>query len=97
MFGAIFVWFLLPWLDTCKVKSGKYRPVFKFCYLALVIDFMALIWLGGQEAKEPYITLSRVATAVYYAYFIIALPLLSRYEKTKTPPPSLSDDATNMK
>ncbi len=97
MFGAIFVWFLLPWLDRCKVKSGRYRPVFRWCYLVLVIDFIALIWLGGQEAKEPYITLSRLATAIYYSYFFVALPLLSKYEKTKMPPDSLSDSASNMK
>ncbi len=29
MFASILVWFLLPWLDKSKVKSGAYRPVFK--------------------------------------------------------------------
>ncbi|MBQ4874582.1 MAG: cytochrome b N-terminal domain-containing protein [Rickettsiaceae bacterium H1] len=91
MFGAIFVWFFLPLLDTCKVKSGRYRPIFRICYLALVLDFAALIWLGGQEAKEPYITLSRIATLFYFAYFFVVLPLLSKYEKTKIEPKSISD------
>lgn len=97
MFSAIIILFFLPWLDTCKVRSGKYRPVFKVCYLFFVIDFVFLIWLGGQEAREPYITLSRVATLLYFSYFVIALPLLSKYEKTTVLPNSLSDAASGMK
>jgi ubiquinol-cytochrome c reductase cytochrome b subunit len=27
MFGSILVWFVLPWLDTSKVRSAVYRPV----------------------------------------------------------------------
>ena len=91
MFGAIMIWFFLPFLDTCKVKSGKYRPVFRVCYFVLVIDFISLIWLGGQEAIEPYITMSRIATLLYFAYFVVVLPLLSKYEKTKAEPGSLSE------
>ncbi len=97
MFGAIFIWFFLPWLDKCKVRSGNYRPIFKVCYSFLVFDFMALMWLGGQEAVEPYITLSRLATLLYFSYFIIALPLLSRLEKTKDLPNSISDAVSNMR
>ena len=97
MFGAIFVWFFLPWLDSCKVKSGNYRPIFKICYMMFVLDFIALMWLGAQEAKEPYVSLSRIATLLYFAYFFIALPILSKYEKTKPEPRSISDSICGTK
>ena len=35
MFGAIAVLFFLPWLDTAKVRSGRYRPIFRYFYVLL--------------------------------------------------------------
>src|SRR5690606_2072741 len=29
MFGAMLILFLLPWLDTSKVRSAKFRPIYK--------------------------------------------------------------------
>ena len=29
MFGSIFILFALPWLDFCKVRSARYRPITK--------------------------------------------------------------------
>lgn len=37
MFGSILVWFLLPWLDKSKVKSGSYRPLFKKFFWFLIL------------------------------------------------------------
>jgi len=90
MFFSILVWFLLPWLDKLKVKSGAYRPIFKVFFWVFAINFFFLGWLGGQEVKEPYITLSRLSTLYYFTYFLIVLPLLSKYEKTKALPKTIS-------
>ncbi len=97
MFGAILILFFLPWLDSCKVKSGKYRPIFRICYLAFALNFVALIFLGAQEAREPYITLSRLSTLVYFGYFLVALPLLGKYEKTKKEPNSITEAMGGVK
>lgn len=97
MFASILVWFLLPWLDKSKVKSGAYRPVFKKFFWVFAINFALLAWLGGQEVKEPYITMSRLSTLYYFAYFVIVLPLLSKYEKPKEPPKTLSDSVPEMR
>lgn len=91
MLGSILVWFCLPWLDSSKVRSGRYRPLFKKFYWLLVLDFAGLVWLGGQEVKEPYVTLSRFATLYYFSYFLIVLPLLGKYEKCCKVPDSISD------
>ena len=29
MFGSIAVLFVLPWLDTSPVRSGRFRPIYK--------------------------------------------------------------------
>ena len=41
MFGSLVVLLLLPWLDTSRVRSGRYRPMFKIWFWLLVVDFFA--------------------------------------------------------
>ena len=42
MFGAIVVLAFLPWLDTSKVRSGKYRPVFQLFFWLFVVCCVGL-------------------------------------------------------
>jgi ubiquinol-cytochrome c reductase cytochrome b/c1 subunit len=91
MFGAIAVLFVLPWLDTSKVRSGKYRPTFQIFFWLLVADCVFLGWLGSKPPEGWYVPASRVATAYYFAHFLIVLPLLGRIEKTKPLPASIAE------
>ena len=91
MFGSIISLFFLPYLDRSKVKSGSYRPVFQFFYWIFIVNFIFLGWLGGQSAEEPYITLSRLGVLYYFGYIFVVLPLLSKFEKTKPLPESISE------
>jgi ubiquinol-cytochrome c reductase cytochrome b/c1 subunit len=92
MFGAIIVLLFLPWLDSCKVRSSRYRPLAKRFFWAFVVVCLLLGWLGGKPAEGIYTILSRVLTAAYFAYFLIVLPMLSRVEKTLPLPNSIADD-----
>ena len=97
LFSAVLVLVFLPWLDSCKVKSGGYRPIFKKFFWAFAANFLLLIWLGGKEPIEPYITMSRISTVYYFAYFFVVLPVLSKKEKTLPLPETLSDTVPDMK
>jgi ubiquinol-cytochrome c reductase cytochrome b subunit len=90
MFGAIFVMFLLPWLDTSKIWSGRYRPLFRQFYILFVIDCLVLGYLGAQPAEGIYIVLARIGTVYYFAHFLIVLPILGIVEKPKDVPESIS-------
>jgi ubiquinol-cytochrome c reductase cytochrome b subunit len=94
MFGAIAVMALVPWLDTSRVRSGRYRPQFKWWFTLLVMDFFILMWCGGMPAEEPYATISLIATAYWFAYFLVILPLLGITEKP-LPQPATIEDAFN--
>jgi len=48
MFGAIGVLFILPWLDTSKVRSMRYRPTMKIFFVIFVVVGVILGWCGGQ-------------------------------------------------
>ena len=92
MFGSMVAIALAPWLDTSKTRSGSYRPMFKFWFWLLAIDFMVLMWVGAQSTDEPYATISLIASTYWFAYFFVILPVLGWVEKAKTPPATIEDD-----
>jgi len=94
MFGSIFVLFILPWLDTSPIRSTKYRPLYKFFFLFLIIDLLTLGYVGGQPAEQPYILIGQIATAYYFSHFLVILPLLVKFEKTSPMPKSIHDAVT---
>ena len=93
LFGSILVLFALPWLDRSPVRSGNYRPIFKWVFAAFVLDCVFLGYLGGQPAEQPYIMYSQIAMLVYFGYFFVALPLIGRYEKPLPLPESIYESA----
>ena len=92
MFGSIIVMALVPWLDTSRVRSGRYRPMFKWWFRLLVLDFIFLMWLGARPAEPPYSDWALIGTAYWFAYFLIILPLLGVIEKPLPQPATIEDD-----
>ena len=91
MFGAIAVLFVLPWLDTSKVRSAAFRPMYRQFFWVLVAVCLLLGWLGGKPAEGGYVIAARICTAYYFAHFLIILPLLGIFEKTKPLPASITE------
>ncbi len=91
MFSSILVLFVLPWLDTSKVRSMRYRPVAQLWFALFVIVCIALGWLGGQPAEGSYVLFAQIGTAYYFAFFLIILPLLGALEKPRPLPKSISE------
>jgi ubiquinol-cytochrome c reductase cytochrome b/c1 subunit len=92
MFSAIIVLVFLPWLDTSKVRSSKYRPLAKQFFWIFVIVCLLLGYLGAQPPEGIYVIAGRVLTVCYFAYFLIVLPLLGKIETPKPLPNSIADD-----
>lgn len=92
MFGAILVLAFLPWLDNAKTRSSRYRPLAKQFFWMFVVVCILLGWLGGKPAEGIYIIAGRILTFVYFAYFLIVLPVLSKIEKPRAVPNSIADD-----
>ena len=91
MGGSIFVLFLLPWLDQCKVKSIRYRGgIYKKALMLFVISFIALGYLGTQPATSTAVLFARIFTAIYFGFFLL-MPIYTRWEKTKPVPIRLTD------
>ena len=91
MFSAILILLALPWLDTSKVRSAVFRPIYKQFFWILVIDVLVLGYIGAMPAEGMYVAIGRVATVYYFAHFLIILPVLGFTEKTKPIPTSIAD------
>jgi ubiquinol-cytochrome c reductase cytochrome b subunit len=97
MFGAIAVLFVLPWLDTSRVRSATFRPIYKWCMLLLVIDVVVLGFCGANPPAGFWIPLSQVATLYYFFHFLILLPVLGKIERPLPLPPSIADAVLKKK
>lgn len=99
MFGAIAVLFVLPWLDTSKVRSATFRPIYKWCFWAFVFDCFILGCVGAHAPDYVYQslagmdnqTLGQISTLLYFGFFVVLLPILGRLEKPLPLPTSLSE------
>jgi ubiquinol-cytochrome c reductase cytochrome b/c1 subunit len=91
MFSAIIILCFLPWLDSAKTRSSKYRPLAKQFFWIFVAVCILLGYLGAQPPEGIYVIAGRVLTVCYFAYFLIVLPLLSRIETPRPVPNSISE------
>ena len=82
MLGSILILFVLPWLDTCKVRSCRFRPVYKQFYWIFIFNFIVLGWVGSKVPEGHYLIISRICTTYYFVHFLIILPILGMFEKT---------------
>ena len=91
MFASIFVLVILPWLDTSKVRSAIFRPIYKQFYWFLVADVIILGYMGAMPAEGTYLIIARVATVYYFLHFLVILPFLGSKEKTLDVPLSITE------
>jgi ubiquinol-cytochrome c reductase cytochrome b subunit len=97
MFGAIAVLFVLPWLDTSRVRSCTFRPIYKWFMLLLVVDVIVLGFCGANPPEGFWVPLSQLATLYYFAHFLVLLPILGKIERPLPLPPSIADSVLKKK
>jgi quinol-cytochrome oxidoreductase complex cytochrome b subunit len=93
MFGSILLLIFLPWLDSSPVKSARYRPVYKWCLLVLLVAMLALGYSGSQPPEGFPVLMGQAGTLYYFFHFLVLVPYLGRREKTNNPPVRVADDA----
>lgn len=81
LFAAILVLFVLPFVNTSLVRSSLYRPLHQVFFWMLVADYILLGYLGQQVPESPFIEIGQIASVYYFAYFLLIVPSLGRFEK----------------
>ena len=91
LFGSVLILAFVPWLDTSRVRSAKYRPIYKWFFWGFVFTCVALGYLGSKPAEEPYTTWSQVFTVLYFGFFLVAMPVIGLKETPQRLPKSITD------
>jgi len=97
MFGSIALLVILPWLDNHPVRSARFRPVFRVVVILFALSVVILGYAGSQAADKIYFMefnntmLAQIFTGIYFAFFLVILPLLSRFEKGRDMPKSIHE------
>jgi ubiquinol-cytochrome c reductase cytochrome b/c1 subunit len=91
LFSSVAILAFLPWLDTSRVKSARYRPLYKLSFWLFVLTCLLLGWLGSKPPEGIYVITSRLLTAWYFIHFIVVLPLLGVFETPRQLPNSISE------
>lgn len=68
MFGAIALLFVVPWLDTSKVKSMRYRPVARQFFIAFVAAGLGLGWAGAKSPDDVFLGLQMTPDQLVVEY-----------------------------
>ena len=89
--GSILILAFMPWLDTSRVRSANYRPVFRQFLFIFFLSVIGLGYLGSQEPTGGYVIAARILATYYFAFFFIILPLCGLFETTKPLPNSISE------
>ena len=55
LFASIVILAFLPWLDTSKVRSARYRPLYRQFFWIFVLVCIGLGWLGSKPAEGGYV------------------------------------------
>lgn len=91
MFGSILVLLFLPWLDTSRVRSSRYRPIFKWLLVLFFFSFLALGYLGAKPAEGIYVFWAQIFTAYYFLFFLVLMPVVGVLETPSAMPRSITE------
>jgi hypothetical protein len=82
MFSAIAIILILPITDLGRTKGLQFRPLSKIIFYVFVVNFLILMQLGAKHVESPFIEFGQISTVLYFAHFVLFLPLISVLENT---------------
>jgi len=91
MFASIAVLFFVSWLDTSRVRSTSYRPLYRPFFWLFVFTCIALGYLGAKPASGGYVIAAQFFTAYYFIHFLVVMPVVGIIERPKQRPSSVSE------
>ncbi|AMD23033.1 cytochrome b (mitochondrion) [Eremothecium sinecaudum] len=80
MFSAILVLMLLPITDRSIIRGNTFKVFSKFFFYLFVFNFLLLGKLGECHVETPFIVMGQITTFIYFAYFLIIMPVISILE-----------------
>lgn len=82
MFSAILILLAMPYTDLSRLRGVQFRPLSKVALFIFIANFLILMLLGAKHVESPYIEFGQISTFLYFAYFLIIVPLFSLLENS---------------
>ena len=82
MFGSLLILLILPLTDLSLIRGNQFRPAMKLAFWFFVVDFIILMWIGSQHPTTPFVEIGQVATAFYFSWFLLIVPIIGLVENT---------------
>jgi len=82
MFSAILIIMILALTDIGRSKGSQFRPLSKLVFWGFVANFLILMQLGAKHVEDPFILFGQISTALYFAHFVLIIPVISLIENT---------------
>ena len=82
MFSAIFILLAMPYTDLSRSRGIQFRPLSKIAFYIFIANFLVLMVLGAKHVESPFIEFGQISTVIYFAHFLIIVPLVSLLENS---------------
>ncbi len=82
MFSAILILLAMPFTDLSRSRGIQFRPLSKIAFFIFIGNFWILMQLGEKHVESPFIEFGQISTVIYFAYFLIIVPLGSLFENS---------------
>jgi ubiquinol-cytochrome c reductase cytochrome b subunit len=82
MFGSLLILLILPLTDLSRIRGSQFRPAMKLAQWFFIVNFVILMWIGSQHPESPFVEVGQVATAFYFAWFLVIVPIIGIAENT---------------
>lgn len=82
MFAALLIILILPLTDLGRSRGMQFKPLSKVMFFVFVANFLILMQLGAKHVETPFIEFGQISTVIYFAYFLIVMPVISLIENT---------------
>ena len=87
--GSLVLLFFVPWLDTSRVRSARFRPIYRWVSWLLPLHVIGLGYVGSQPPAGFVVVLGQWCTFYYYLHFLILMPLIGKLERPRPLPISI--------
>jgi quinol-cytochrome oxidoreductase complex cytochrome b subunit len=75
MILSIVVLFIMPYITKSNIiRSGSFKPCYKLFFWLFLFICILLTWIGGIPVMEPYLTIGRVLSVLYFINILILFP-----------------------
>jgi len=82
MILSIVILLFLPYImKNTIIRSAQFKPTYKLIFWIFLIVCILLGWIGGIPVIEPYLTIGRILSILYFLIILVIFPFSIFFDK----------------